>query len=339
MTYDCFSFFNELDLLEIRLNTLSEVVDKFVLVESPFTHTGNPKPLYYDENKKRFSKFNDRIIHIVVDDFPEMPNDMPIREKAWTRENWQRNAIVRGLPKDIKDDDILLISDLDEIPSPEYVKSAISSPVGITRLDLKAYCFFINLRNISYPIWNNGTRILTWETFNAPNTYANAKYTECCLAAVNQGPSATRVRFLKPDKILQPAGWHFSYLGGVEAIQKKMKSIAHTEFDTEKRTSLENIRKTLLAGKSLFNSYEKFLPELLNCSFPQYVISAQDNFRHLISVVPTGKNPPKLRSSILQLQAKIHDIVFALISVLTPRFLVPIRHEIYDWLKEILCRK
>ena len=335
MIYDCFSFFNELDLLEIRLNTLNDVVDKFILVESPFTHTGNQKPLYYKENIRRFAKFNDRIIHVVVNDFPEMSDEMTTREKAWTRENWQRNAIIRGLPQDIKNDDILLISDLDEIPSPEHVKTAIENPVGVTRLDMKAYCFFINLRNISYPIWNSGTKILTWNTFNDPKTYSETQYSECCVIAVNKGPSATRVRFLKPNQILKDAGWHFSYLGGVEAIQRKMKSIAHTEFDTQKRTSLENIRKKLLARKSLFNSYEKFLPEVFDHTFPDYVISNQDDFRHLISTVPTGKNPSKLYSSLIRLQAKIYDIICTLISALTPRFLAPIRHKIYNWIKEL----
>ncbi len=332
MIYDCFSFFNELDVLEIRLNTLDKVVDKFILAESPLTHTGNPKPLYFAENKERFAKFNDRIVHVVVDDFPAMPDDMPVREKAWTRENWQRNAIVRGLPKDIKDEDILLISDLDEIPSPEYVQKATSNPIGVTRLDLKAYSFFINLRNVSYPIWNNGTRVLTWRTFNDSKTYADSTYSECCVAAVNQGPSATRIRFLKPDKILKPAGWHFSYLGGVEAIQRKMKSIAHTEFDTDKRTSLENIRNTLAKGKSLFNSYERFLPELIDSSFPQYILSKRQQFNHLISDVPSIENPSKLFSLLMQLQAKVHDAIFFAISFLTPKCLIPIRHKIYSYI-------
>lgn len=332
MIYDCFSFFNELDLLEIRLNTLNKVVDKFILSESPLTHTGNPKPLYYAENKDRFAKFNDRIVHIVVEDFPEMPDNMTVREKAWTRENWQRNALIRGLPENIKDDDILLMSDLDEIPSPEYVQKAVSAPVGVTRLDLKAYCFFINLRNVSYPIWNNGTRILTWRTFNDPRTYAQSEYGECCVAAVNQGPSATRVRFLKPDKILKPAGWHFSYLGGVEAIQRKIKSIAHTEFDTAKRASLENIRDTLAKGKSLFNSYERFLPELLDASFPVFILSKQQHFGHLISDVPSSKNPSKLFLLLMQIQAKAHDAIFSTIAFLTPEFLIPLRHKIYNYI-------
>ena len=329
MTYDCFSFFNELDLLEIRLNTLDKIVDKFILAESPFTHTGRPKPLYYAENKERFARFNDRIVHVVVDDFPNMPDNMPIREKAWIRENWQRNAIVRGLPKDIKDDDILLISDLDEIPHPNYVKKAIASPVGVTRLDLKAYCFFINLRNISYPIWNNGTRVLTWRTFNAPATYAHAGYSECCIASINDGPTATRIRFLKPTRILKPAGWHFSYLGGVEAIQRKMKSIAHTEFDTDERTSLENIRNRLRLGKGFVNSAERFLPEMVDESFPDAIIQNMPRFKSLISPVPNGKNPSRIRCAFIRARAILRDSFVGAIAKLTPRFLLPLRHKLY----------
>ena len=324
MIYDCFSFFNELDLLEIRLNTLDRAVDKFILAESPLTHTGNPKPLYYAENKDRFAKFNDRIIHVVVDDFPEMPTDMPVREKAWTRENWQRNAIVRGLPRGVKDDDILLISDLDEIPNPEYVQKAVSAPVGITRFDLRAYCFFLNLRNISYPIWGNGTRILTWRTFNDKSIYAGAGYSECCIKAVNQGPSATRIRFLKPDKILKPAGWHFSYLGGAEAIQRKMKSIAHTEFDTDERTSLENIRDRLARGRGFVNSAERFLPEIINESFPLEVTQNRQRYNALIAPVPSGKNPAKTTCVIIRARAILRDGLISVIAKLTPSFLLPL---------------
>ncbi|HXP48954.1 MAG TPA: hypothetical protein VN922_03315, partial [Bacteroidia bacterium] len=71
MVYDCFTFFNELDILEIRLNVLDKVVDKFVLVEATRTHQGKEKPLYYNENKTRYVAFADRIIHIIIDTFPE----------------------------------------------------------------------------------------------------------------------------------------------------------------------------------------------------------------------------------------------------------------------------
>ena len=329
MIYDCFSFFNELDLLEIRLLTLDKVVDKFILAESHFTHTGRPKPLYYAENKARFESFNDRIIHVVVDDFPVMPSDMPIREKAWTRENWQRNAIVRGVPDDINDEDVLLISDLDEIPSPDYILKATANPKGVTRLDLKSYCFFINMRNVSYPIWNNGTRVLTWRTFNNPATYAHATHSECCIAAINQGPSATRLRFLKPTAILKPAGWHFSYLGGAEAIQRKMKSIAHTEFDTDERTSLENIRYQLMRGKGFFNSAERFLPEIIDGSFPSAITRNLPKFNALIAPVPNDRNPSRTTCALIRARAILRDIFFSTVARLTPRSLLPMRHKLY----------
>ena len=135
MIYDCFSFFNELDLLEIRLNTLDSIVDKFILVESTLTHTGKAKPLYYAENKNRFEKFNNKIIHIIVDEFPYFQN-INTREMAWIRENCQRNAILRGIPKPANDDDYLIIADLDEIPSPEAIKKALSYN-GVTHLSLR----------------------------------------------------------------------------------------------------------------------------------------------------------------------------------------------------------
>ena len=123
MIYDCFSFFNELDILEIRLNTLNEVVDKFVLVEAPWTFTGNPKPLYFEENKERFKLFLDKIIHIVADQPPVSPT-VTERENAWIRESHQRNSINAGL-NNAKNNDLIIISDLDEIPNPQIIKKII----------------------------------------------------------------------------------------------------------------------------------------------------------------------------------------------------------------------
>ena len=139
MIYDCFSFFNELDLLEIRLTTLDKVVNKFVLVESHYTHTGQPKPLYYAENINRFSKFNEKIIHIIADDFPDIPG-ATYREMAWIRENWQRNAILRGLPKNVKDNDYLIIADLDEIPRPDAILDAVNYD-GVSHLYLSMFYY------------------------------------------------------------------------------------------------------------------------------------------------------------------------------------------------------
>jgi beta-1,4-mannosyl-glycoprotein beta-1,4-N-acetylglucosaminyltransferase len=114
MVYDTFIFFNELELLELRLNELSDVVDRFILVEATRTFTNKPKPLYYAENKHLFSKFNHKITHIIVEDLPESDN-------PWILERFQRNCISRGF-NNMSDDDIIMISDTDEIPRAEIVK-------------------------------------------------------------------------------------------------------------------------------------------------------------------------------------------------------------------------
>ena len=94
---DCFIFFNELDLLKYRLNILDDVVDYFVLVESTHTHIGKEKPLFYNENKNMFEKFNHKIIHVIVDDFPyKYPNINIEKDEQWTNERFQRDCISRG---------------------------------------------------------------------------------------------------------------------------------------------------------------------------------------------------------------------------------------------------
>jgi len=109
MVYDTFIFWKELDVLELRLAELSPVVDRFVLVESPVTFTGLPKPLYYAENRDRFSAYHGKIIHIVG----ELPPD-PAAD-AWYYEGTSRNLIMEGI-RDADPSDTILLSDVDEIP-------------------------------------------------------------------------------------------------------------------------------------------------------------------------------------------------------------------------------
>ena len=111
MTYDCFPFFNELDLLEIRLNVLKDVVDRFVLVEAGETHTGKTKPFCFAANRDRFAAFADRIVYRRIEKFPA-------GHGAWWNENYQRNEISKVLSEiGVRDEDDILISDLDEIPN------------------------------------------------------------------------------------------------------------------------------------------------------------------------------------------------------------------------------
>ncbi|MBQ2624124.1 MAG: hypothetical protein IJG18_03410 [Kiritimatiellae bacterium] len=280
MIYDCFSFFNELDLLEIRLNTLDKVVDKFILVESTLTHTGNPKPLYYAQNKDRFAHFNDRIIHIVVDDFPTFA-DTPPREMAWIRENWQRNAIVRGIPADAQDNDYLIISDLDEIPSPKAVKIATTYN-GISHLHLKFYSYFLNYRNYFTPIWTGGGQILPLGIIRHSKAPFDTELNLLVDRRVNCGMTPTLVRHLKPRHTIKNAGWHFSFCGGTEAIRAKMNAYAHTEINTPENTSSQNIEHKVHSGMAPYNNPDRFFAVRLGKSFPKYICDNTDRLSHLI---------------------------------------------------------
>jgi len=109
--FDCFTFFNELDVLELRLRELNDLVDRFVLVEGDQTFTGKPKPLIFDQNKDRFERFLPKIAHVKFVDFPVEP------VSPWTRETLSRQAIMLGL-FEAEPNDLVLISDVDEIPKP-----------------------------------------------------------------------------------------------------------------------------------------------------------------------------------------------------------------------------
>jgi len=123
--FDCFMFFNEVELLDLRLHTLYDHVDYFVVVEAIVAFQGDVKPLYFEREKNRFEKFFPKMIHVVVEDIPN-------RAGAWDLEHFQRNALRRGFGA-AAPEDIIIISDADELLRPETV-SALRSLPGFTQL-------------------------------------------------------------------------------------------------------------------------------------------------------------------------------------------------------------
>ena len=286
MIYDCFTFFNELDLLEIRLNELAGAVDRFVLVEAPLTHNGDPKPLHYAKNKARFAAFNDRIIHVVVRDFNAAEQGATFDERAWMRESIQRNAIARGLA-DAAPDDLAIVSDLDEIPRAESVRRAAAEyPRGggaVYSFSLRAYNFKLNLRNVSAPVWGNDPKMADVRTFNDPRTYDSIPYAHFIPQAVNRGATATRFRYARPDRTYRDAGWHFSYLGDARAIARKIKAFNENRLYEMKPGVLEeHIRRMISSGKSLAGGH-RFMPEPLDGSFPAFVLANRGRFAPLVA--------------------------------------------------------
>jgi hypothetical protein len=135
---DAFPFFNELDILELRLTELSPVVDRFVIVEANRTHKGTLKPLYYAENKARFAEWEDKIVHIVC----ALPDDGDGLPAIRRREMMQRNAILAGV-RDCADTDMIMISDCDEIPRAHLVPSSVEDGVIVCYVQ-KLYYYNLN---------------------------------------------------------------------------------------------------------------------------------------------------------------------------------------------------
>jgi beta-1,4-mannosyl-glycoprotein beta-1,4-N-acetylglucosaminyltransferase len=216
MIIDCFPFFNELDILDLRLNILSPFVDKFILVEASKTQSKLDKPFYFEQNKHRYDKFLNKIIHIKIEDYPN--------DGGWAMENFQRNCINIGLEKlSLQDDAIIAISDVDEIWNPKKL-TEINNGLNQNKFcaaQMEYFVFYLNLNTV-----NKG-----WigTVFFKPAAYL--RYTP------------QDIRNIKDHVFtIQNCGWHFGYQGGADMVHKKYLSC------------IEPINKNLLPSKEVFFS-------------------------------------------------------------------------------------
>lgn len=284
MTYDCFTFFNELDLLEIRLNTLNDVVDRFVIAEATRTYRGQPKELLFEKNRGRFAAFADKIDYIVVDDLlPSEEIEKNSYELAWVNENRQRNALKRGLAT-ARQQDIVLLSDLDEIPRPDAVARLEDLLQGETkgvRFEMAFYYYFLNFKNYSSPVWRQGTFAARCSVFEDAHYMAQPTAYRCMPESENQGATMQRLRSMPNEcaTCLLDAGWHFSYLGGIEAIEKKLKSFSHSEYSSIPRSVLE---ECIRRGRDPFGRGERYFADPIDETFPKYIRENQEKFAPLI---------------------------------------------------------
>lgn len=268
MVYDCFIFFNELDILEIRLNELNDVVDKFVLVEADRTFQNNPKPFIFEENKHRFNKFLNKIIHIKLTSYPLfIPVINPF--SPWKLEFYQRDSVVKGL-KNCKPDDIIMISDVDEIPRASVVKEYVAKGIDrIYGLKMDMFMFFFNNKMI----YDAGSSMNKKESENGIwHCTALLPY-----KLLKKRPYRLRKTIMRTKrkgevyKIIPNAGWHFTYMGGVEMIKKKLESFSHTEYNLEEFKNEASISQKIKEGKDLFGRDMEF--EIVNPSaaLPEYL--------------------------------------------------------------------
>jgi len=279
MIYDCFTFFNELDLLEIRLNVLKDVVDRFVLVEAGETHTGKPKPLHFKENEARFAAFKDKIVYIGIDKFPA-------GHDAWWNENYQRNEIMKGL-KDAADDDWVMISDLDEIPDPAAVRQCTQGK-GVYQFREKSFGFYLNMLDVRTP-YTWGTKLLTYHDLRTGFDGVETFYNEFLPQDLNAGTTVTKIRrrefpASKGGEMRIKAGWHFTCLGGARAILTKMRAVApHHDFNPDDASLTEDRVAALLAqGKGPALKMNCFGIPVENAGLPSFLRANASRYPHLV---------------------------------------------------------
>jgi len=234
---NCFIFYNEIEMLTYRLNLLYDVVDYFVIVEARQTFVGENKPLYFDENKHLFEKFTNKIIHIIVD-MPFTKDNIDItRGDQWTNEKWQRNSISKGLTqieRNLDSDDIIIISDLDEIPDPDTLRKIKTGQIQINNdiSCLEQDLYYYNL-----------------------NSKRHEKWYHCKILTVNKyrtlGLTCEEIRFLSCEKIVN-GGWHLSYFGNTTFIKNKLENFAHQEYNSVKYTDINEIQKKIDTCSDLF---------------------------------------------------------------------------------------
>ena len=281
--YDCFTFFNELDLLDIRMSLLNAVVDYFVIVEGGKSHTGKLKSYLFEENVERFEKYKHKIIYVKVDDMPDYSEeDISSDGNNWRLENFQRDCIVRGLTR-AKDDDVILVSDVDEIPNPSIIKEyKANNETEIWVLEMYMMYYFFNCLNISEPIWRSGTRIAKYKEVKAPKQRLSDKP----YYHFSEVGSPNYFRFCK-GKLISGGGWHFSYCGGVDMLFKKLTSISEQHLGNEK-ISKQQISKDVAKGRDILGRsgyrYLAFRPKKY---LPEALCILQKDYPHLFFIQPT----------------------------------------------------
>lgn len=284
MVYDIFTFFNELDLLEIRLQMLNDKVDKFVIIECIETFSGNPKPLFYQENKDRFKEWEHKIIHYVIQDpvisWPELrsrlnkPNitkleeniihhaltttNVPPGELHWLKEFYQKECIRIPL-QGLNDDDICFISDLDEIWNPELNYDLEDSTVY--KLKQIVYSGYMNLE--SNEPWA-GVTLTKYK--NIKNSSTNHL----------RNPSRT------PYKYIDNGGWHFTFMGGPDMVKLKIESYGHQEFNNDVvKNDIENKLKNNVEVISSYFHGRNYKLTLNEDNLPQYIKNNKEKYKHL----------------------------------------------------------
>lgn len=237
MLIDTFIFFNELDMLECRLDYLYDKVDKFILVEADITHSGKFKPYYFLENKERFKKYLDKILDFQIQ-IPKNNLDWNFdiskgfNNSSWQVENYHRNYIAKTL-NELDDSSYIMISDLDEIPNKESIDRAKNLLKFKEFVTFETNQFYYNLGQCLIEPW---PATVISKLFNFKKTT----------------PQNIRLSRMNMTKIIN-GGWHLTYFGTAETIKSKIESFAHQEFNQDQFKNINYIKNKIENGEELYN--------------------------------------------------------------------------------------
>ena len=266
--YDCFSYWDEDLLLDIRLNILNDYVDYFVIIEGNRTWQNNYKELRFNINK--FSKFEKKIIYVPLENMPDGNN-------PYLRENFQRNCISRGL-EGASIEDLILISDLDEIPNPETI-SKFSTNMRYAVFKQKHYYYKINLQSQKNPFWY-GSRACIKKYLKSPQWLRELKFKK---------RPFWRIDKFRLNNIIEDGGWHFCNLKTPEELLYKYKNLCETndpyvfkEKIDKKYLNLEEIEKKIKSGQDIIGRDELYLRQALDGSFPEYILKKKELLKNWI---------------------------------------------------------
>lgn len=277
MIYDCFPFFNELDILKLRLEIMDAYVDKFVLEEAAVTFSGEPKPLYFQENRQMFKKWEDKIIHIVVDDCPPelAPHDM---------DHFQKDHLLKGLTQ-CRENDICIFSDVDEIPNPEILKDLFSrmEPGKIYHLAQRMFYCFLNAEEISGKLLSNSGE---FEGVDRPMWLGTKIFYYGSLKGRGFWDLRDRKALVDNGVRVADGGWHFGYMGGngernlAKRVGQKVVAAAHQEYN--EKEILAQVVDRIMTGQDIFGRDGKFIRVEIDETFPRYLREHREEYEFLI---------------------------------------------------------
>lgn len=253
---DCFPFFDEFLILDIRFRELYDVVDKFFIVESRETFTGKEKPLYLSEcYKERYPQYADKIEIIVPEKFETAD--------TWAREFFQKNHICKENLKylNLDDQDLILFADADEIPKRAIIENMRKYGFDMSGGGFGGKCFYYKL-NILTTEWSHRPRWISYQHFDKFMTQ----------------------RLDDSFNIITGSGWHFTYLKTVDKIKEKIEAFSHQEFNTNSLNTLENIEYSVNNIKDIFHREGIILSVVdVDDSYPEYVKENKDKLKGWIA--------------------------------------------------------